>query len=68
MRWIKPKTILTELCHCDHKKNHHWPSPDGTLICQEQVFNDQANKMMQCGCKITFFLEEALIEAIDINE
>ena len=39
-------------CKCGHLKDHHLRNVDGDLQCQKFVFDEKANKMLQCGCKI----------------
>jgi len=44
-------TGQNKFCACGHLKDHH-VNYKGNLYCQAMVFNSDANKMMQCGCKI----------------
>jgi hypothetical protein len=41
-----------DYCKCGHKKDHHLAMADGSLKCEDYIFNPEANKMIQCGCKI----------------
>lgn len=44
--------VLPDHCRCGHLKDHHLAVTDGTLQCQDYVYNADAVKMLQCGCRI----------------
>jgi len=41
-----------KFCKCGHLKDKHLRDANGDLQCQCKVFNADAVKFMQCGCKI----------------
>ena len=42
----------THRCKCGHLKDEHVRDSKGNLQCQRYIFSEEANMMVQCGCKI----------------
>lgn len=57
---LRPGKVMSDYCKCGHLKDHHLSiidrkapfGPERVLQCQDMVYSPEANKMLQCGCKI----------------